>query len=91
MREIRLETAGRRTNSCGICRHVRHNDGVGADASMVSNVDTPQQTRAGTDVHMSSDAGCASGFPCSDGHLLKNQAVWTDERVRVDDDPVGMR
>ena len=59
---------------------------------MIANLHSAQSFRACTDINMATNLGDTSAYmPTADGHLLKNKAIWPDQRAMMDDHSAGMR
>src|SRR5262249_20148687 len=79
--------AGRGRTRCHISRY----DGIGANAGMGADPNRAQDLRAGADIDMALDHWDAAQAPRSNRDLLKDQAVYADLGVGVNDDAIGVR
>ena len=72
--------------------YVAQDNGVCANVYMIPDSDRSKDLCSGPDVNVASDYGDALVWPArADGHLLKDQAIGTNDCVVMDDDSVGMR
>ena len=73
-------------------RDVDEHDGVGSNAGPRADDDASQNLGAGADFDPGAEAWRRRvRDSVADGHLLEQQAVWPDFRIRMDDHPIGMR
>ena len=72
-------------------RHVFCHDGICADSGVVANSDRPQYLCAGSDVDMAADDRDTRSTPDAQSDLLKNETIYANRGVGVNDDSVGMR
>ena len=68
-----------------VVRHIRKNYGIGANADIIPNLYPSDYLHTGSDIYIISDDGGSRSLTIrqcirSDRHLLKNHAIFTDNR-----------
>jgi len=81
---------GRHPDRDMVIRHISQHHRIGTNHGMVAHPDRSEQLGARTDVHMTSNNGSASCGQGSQSHLLKDDAVGPDSRIRMDHHPGRM-
>jgi hypothetical protein len=69
-------------------RNITKNNSVGADFCVITDLNTAKNFCPGADVHMTADDRKTGFVANTNADLLKNQAVDTNFRVRVDYDSI---
>jgi hypothetical protein len=85
-----VDDLGGHSDRSGVCWNVMHHDCVRADSGMFADSDRAQDLSSSTDIDMPAQDGNA-GAVTPNRDLLEKQAVRADDRIRGDDDAVGMR
>lgn len=73
------------------CRHILQDNRIRPYAGMIADSNGAQNFCACANIDMSTNYRWFMPCPVADCHLLKEQTIGSDYRVRMDYNPIGMR
>jgi hypothetical protein len=79
------------SNCDGFAWHISGHDRICPDLGVSADTNWSQDFCSGPNLHMARDYRDAMFATASNGHLLKDQAIHADFRIRMNDNPIRMR
>ena len=86
-----LQGPGGYANNRCFRQYVRYYNGIRSNPAVIAHDNTSQYSGACTDINVPANARNAWALPRAYRYLLKDKAIWPNDRFRVNHDAIWMR